>query len=44
MFYHARDTQQLQGSPLTDGNRHTRWRQIHWSADGLPLFNDHLPD
>lgn len=44
MFYHARDTQQLQGSPLTDGNRHTRWRQIGWSADGFPLFNDHLPD
>ncbi|MDX3775413.1 family 43 glycosylhydrolase [Chromatiaceae bacterium AAb-1] len=44
MFYHARDTLQLQGSPLTDGNRHTRWRVIEWSEDGFPLFNDHLPD
>jgi len=44
MFYHARTQQELDGSPLTDGNRHTRWRVIRWSAEGMPEFDNELAD
>lgn len=44
MFYHARDYLDLQGTPLTDGNRHTRYRAIRWSEDGFPKFYNTLSD
>lgn len=44
MFYHARNQKELEGSPLTDGNRHTRWRLISWSAQGMPEFANELAD
>ena len=44
MFYHARDYLKLQGTPLTDGNRHTRFRAITWSDTGFPEFHDDLSD
>lgn len=44
MFYHARNYLELQGTPLTDGNRHSYYRAISWSADGLPQFDNELSD
>ncbi|WP_169303147.1 glycoside hydrolase family 43 protein [Thalassotalea mangrovi] len=44
MIYHARDYKKLQGTPLTDGNRHTRYRQITWTQDGFPEFHNNRGD
>ncbi|MBV1908424.1 MAG: family 43 glycosylhydrolase [Kangiellaceae bacterium] len=44
MIYHARDYYKLKGTPLTDGNRHTRYRTITWSSDGYPEFHNGLDD
>ena len=44
MFYHARNYLELQGTPLTDGNRHSYYRAISWSADGIPQFVNELSD
>ncbi|SUI69645.1 Alpha-N-arabinofuranosidase 2 precursor [Shewanella morhuae] len=44
MFYHARNYLELQGTPLTDGNRHSYYRAISWSADGMPQFDNQLSD
>lgn len=38
MVYHSRDYRDLQGTPLTDPNRHTRLRLLQWDANGFPLF------
>lgn len=38
MVYHSRDYRDLQGTPLTDPNRHTRLRVLLWDANGFPLF------
>lgn len=45
LVYHARVTQTLDGSPLSDPNRHTFVRPLQWTAEGFPdfgqdLFND----
>ena len=44
MLYHSRDYQQLQGSALTDPNRHARIRPLGWDAAGWPLFRPEQPD
>ena len=44
MVYHARDYLTLRGTPLTDGNRHARIREITWSKEGFPVFNNLLDD
>lgn len=44
MIYHARDYKGLQGTPLTDPNRHTYVRKLHWTADGMPDFRQHESD
>jgi len=44
MIYHARDYLTLRGTPLTDGNRHARIREITWSKEGFPVFNNLLDD
>ncbi|MCH1931173.1 family 43 glycosylhydrolase [Shewanella sp. A25] len=44
MFYHARNYLKLQGTPLTDGNRHTYYRAISWSEDGFPVFGNDMND
>jgi len=44
MLYHSRDYQQLQGSALTDPNRHARIRLLGWDAEGWPLFRPEQPD
>ncbi|WP_193907101.1 hypothetical protein [Cellvibrio polysaccharolyticus] len=36
MIYHARDYKGLQGTPLTDPNRHIYVRRLHGTADGMP--------
>lgn len=38
LIYHSRDYRELQGTPLTDPNRHTRARPIYWNAEGFPVF------
>ncbi len=38
MIYHSRDYRDLQGTALTDPNRHTRLRVLQWDAEGFPLF------
>jgi len=38
MVYHSRDYRDLQGTPLTDPNRHTRLRVLPFDAKGFPLF------
>jgi GH43 family beta-xylosidase len=38
MIYHARDYRELQGTPLTDPNRHARARVLHWDERGFPDF------
>jgi len=44
MIYHARDYLELKGTPLTDGNRHARYRKLTWSEQGFPNFNNELAD
>lgn len=38
MIYHARDYRELQGTPLTDPNRHARARELLWDEKGFPDF------
>lgn len=38
LIYHARDYRDLQGTPLTDPNRHARARVLNWDSDGFPDF------
>ena len=38
LIYHSRDYLKLQGSPLSDPNRHARARPIYWDAQGFPIF------
>jgi len=44
MIYHARDYRDLQGTPLTDPNRHARARVLYWDENGFPDFRPHEPD
>lgn len=44
MVYHARDYLALQGTPLTDPNRHTYIRRLEWNADGFPDFGQSKAD
>ncbi|MCW3805327.1 glycoside hydrolase family 43 protein [Plebeiibacterium marinum] len=44
MIYHARDYKELQGSPLSDPNRHTRARTIKWTEEGFPDFRQNEDD
>ncbi|MCU4677200.1 family 43 glycosylhydrolase [Catenovulum sp. 2E275] len=44
LIYHARDYQKLIGNPLTDPNRHTRVRVIHWDKNGFPVFGQEMDD
>lgn len=36
LIYHSRDYKALQGTPLTDPNRHARARVLFWDKDGFP--------
>lgn len=38
MIYHARDYKEIQGHELSDPNRATRARVVHWTASGFPDF------
>lgn len=38
MIYHARDYEELKGTPLTDPNRHARARVLYWDENGFPDF------
>lgn len=38
LVYHARDYAELQGTPLSDPNRHTYIRTLGWNAEGFPDF------
>ncbi len=38
MIYHGRDYLDLQGTPLTDANRHARARVLQWDENGFPDF------
>lgn len=44
MVYHARDYRDLQGTPLTDPNRHTYIRRLLWDENGMPDFAQTLSD
>lgn len=44
LVYHARDYMALQGSPLSDPNRHTYVRPLEWTAEGFPDFGQDKPD
>lgn len=44
MVYHARDYLELQGTPLTDPNRHTYIRRLEWTSDGVPDFGQNKPN
>lgn len=44
LVYHARDYRDLEGTPLTDPNRHARARVLHWDARGFPDFRQHEDD
>lgn len=44
MVYHARDYVALQGSPLSDPNRHTYIRKLEWSENGFPDFGQDKPN
>ena len=44
MVYHARDYLELQGTPLTDPNRHTYIRRLEWTSEGFPDFGQNKPD
>ena len=44
MVYHARDYLELQGTPLTDPNRHTYLRVLEWTSDGFPDFGQEKPN
>jgi len=38
MIYHARDYKEIQGHELSDPNRATRARVVHWTESGFPDF------
>ncbi len=42
LVYHARVTQQLDGNPLSDPNRHTFVRPLQWTSEGFPDFGQDL--
>lgn len=44
MIYHSRDYKELQGTPLTDPNRHARARILQWDENGFPVFADDQAD
>jgi len=44
MVYHARDYLELQGTPLTDPNRHTYIRRLNWPSEGFPDFGQSRSD
>ncbi len=44
LIYHARDYEELQGSALSDPNRHTRVRSFGWTEDGFPDFRQNEDD
>lgn len=44
LIYHARNYKELQGSPLTDPNRHTRAQRLNWDEDGAPSFGIPVAD
>lgn len=44
MVYHARDYFALQGTPLTDPNRHTYIRRLEWTSEGFPDFGQAKAD
>jgi GH43 family beta-xylosidase len=44
LVYHARNYKDLQGSPLTDPNRHARAQKLNWKSDGTPDFGIPVAD
>ncbi|HEA18911.1 hypothetical protein LCGC14_1432580 [marine sediment metagenome] len=44
LIYHSRDYKELQGTPLTDPNRHARARIIKWDENGFPVLSPNKAD
>jgi GH43 family beta-xylosidase len=44
LVYHARDYRDIDGEPLDDPNRHTRFQKLYWNADGTPAFGIPVAD
>lgn len=44
MIYHARDYEKIEGHELSDPNRATRARVLHWTKSGFPDFLQHEND
>ena len=39
MVYHARGTDQIEGNPLYNPNRHAMLMEVRWNEDGTPVFS-----
>lgn len=44
MIYHARDYKEIEGHELSDPNRATRARIVHWTESGFPDFRQNEDD
>ncbi|MEO3752441.1 family 43 glycosylhydrolase [Streptomyces sp. B6B3] len=44
LVYHARTYRDINGDPLNDPNRHTRYQKLYWNADGTPNFGIPVAD
>jgi len=44
MVYHAREYKELKGNGLSDPNRDTRVRVLHWTKEGFPDFRQEIGD
>ncbi|MEE1940070.1 family 43 glycosylhydrolase [Streptomyces sp. TRM 70361] len=44
LVYHSRDYRDINGDPLDDPNRRTRYQKLYWNADGTPNFGIPVAD
>ncbi|MFJ4620301.1 family 43 glycosylhydrolase [Streptomyces sp. NPDC088812] len=44
LIYHARSYREIDGEPLDDPNRHTRFQALGWNPDGTPRFGVPVAD
>ncbi|CAM5514469.1 Glycosyl hydrolase OS=Streptomyces aurantiogriseus OX=66870 GN=GCM10010251_48070 PE=3 SV=1 [Streptomyces aurantiogriseus] len=44
LLYHARPYKEIDGDPLNDPNRHTRFQTFGWNPDGTPEFGVPVAD
>lgn len=44
LVFHARAYAEIEGDPLDNPDRHCRLQSFGWSAEGLPVFGEPLPE